>query len=122
MPYEVEFRQSAEFKFDGARKRLLDLQQDLSGEDRMIFVTSADNGLREANDSPQHLHCFARNEEYLSISASIDFESRSSVGCAGAILAYISRHRSAQRMPADEGAYSTHIVSRVEMFRLDKFM
>ena len=85
----------------------------------MHYITSADNELDNDEDSNPTVGLNNRRGNYLSISTAIDFDSRLSIGCAGALLAYISRHKAASCFP--DGIVPLGI-NRIENFNLDDFM
>ena len=124
LPYELEYRQFTEFLTEPAKKRLSSLPQGVYGDDRMIVSTSVDRAPYYEDHDGHDLDdkAKARHGRYLSISAAIDFESQLSIGCAGAVLAYIARHKKEHQLLGCERATLEMHVSQVQMFRIDSFM
>ncbi|KAI5274779.1 hypothetical protein E4T47_02207 [Aureobasidium subglaciale] len=59
-----------------------------------------------------------RQGQLLRLAGWIDVESRVTVGCSGAVLAYIHRKRAATFLPGDAAAQAMHRISTIEMFTL----
>ncbi|KAI5240609.1 hypothetical protein E4T42_08313 [Aureobasidium subglaciale] len=59
-----------------------------------------------------------RQGQLLKLAGWIDVESRVTVGCSGAVLAYIHRKRAATFLPGDAAARAMHRISTIEMFTL----
>ena len=64
----------------------------------------------------------SRRGKLLRISGWINMESRLSVGCAGAVLAYLSRRRAAEFLPGDANARDAFQISAIETFGLKENM
>jgi DNA mismatch repair protein MSH5 len=60
----------------------------------------------------------SRQGQLLRLAGWIDVDSRVTVGCAGAVLAYILRKRAATFLPGDLAAQAMHRISIIEMFTL----
>jgi len=56
------------------------------------------------------------------LSAFVDVGSQITIGCAGAILSYIQRRRSAAFLPGDEASLSLFRVTSIAMFSLHGVM
>lgn len=63
-----------------------------------------------------------RQEHLLRLSGWINMESRITVGCAGAVLAYIHRRRTIAFLPGDQAANDMFRVSTIQMFTLKSTM
>lgn len=59
---------------------------------------------------------------FLKLSLNIDTESTVTIGCAGAVLAFLQRKRSAHYLPGDEAARSAFRVSAIANFNLNRYL
>ena len=59
-----------------------------------------------------------RQGKLLSLSAAIDLDSRLTVGCAGAVLAYVARHKAMESLPGGEEGNLTFEITALQMFSL----
>ena len=64
----------------------------------------------------------SRRGRLLRLSGWINMESRLSVGCAGAVLTYLSRRRAAEFLPGDANARDAFQISTIETFGLNDTM
>lgn len=110
-------RPNSEFTFESARSKLISLNlnpSDLNGP-KVNFVVPGDVAADDGTLSGD-------GGALLRLSGWIDMENRVSVGCAGAIISYIQRRRTAAYLPGDPAAQSMHKISAVEMFGLSGSM
>ncbi|KAG9944714.1 hypothetical protein KCU85_g7785, partial [Aureobasidium melanogenum] len=119
MPALCSPRPVSEFSYESARNRLAGLKLDHEDGPKITFVTPGDL-VSESNE--EHIAGDAavesRQGQLLRLAGWIDVDSRVTVGCAGAILAYIHRKRAATFLPGDLAAQAMHRISTIEMFTL----
>ncbi|CAD0113440.1 unnamed protein product [Aureobasidium uvarum] len=119
MPALCSPRPVSEFSYDSAKSRLLNLKLGYEDGPRITFMTPGDF---TAESNEDHLNGDAavetRQGQLLRLAGWIDVESRVTVGCAGAVLAYIHRKRAATFLPGDMAAQAMHRISTIEMFTL----
>ncbi|KAL9109439.1 MAG: hypothetical protein Q9227_005947 [Pyrenula ochraceoflavens] len=116
--YQIEIRPPQEFSYDGARSKLVGVDSLFQHQDHGInfFVpgeSSIDNEVDLTN-----LGSTDRQGKLLRLSSWVDFTSRVSVGCLGAVLACIQRRRGTEYLPEDPAAEYAYRVKSVEMFSL----
>jgi DNA mismatch repair protein MSH5 len=119
MPALCSPRPVSEFSYDSARSRLVNLKLGHDDGPRITFITPGDltAGTNEdgvTGDAAME----SRQGQLLRLAGWIDVDSRVTVGCAGAVLAYIHRKRAATFLPGDLAAQAMHRVSIIEMFTL----
>lgn len=122
LPYLLESRPSAEFRYDASRKKLLDLRIGQRDGPRVTFVVPGDilpQAVSRTVDDPELPH---RQSQLLRLSGWINLESRLTVGCAGAVLSYIQRRRATAYLPGDGEASGLFRVDTIEMFSLAESM
>ncbi|KEQ73926.1 mismatch repair protein 5 [Aureobasidium namibiae CBS 147.97] len=119
MPALRSARPVSEFSYDSARSRLVNLKLGHEDGPRITFMTPGDLTAESSED------CMAgdgavesRQGQLLRLAGWIDVDSRVTVGCAGAVLAYIHRKRAATFLPGDVAAQTMHRISTIEMFTL----
>jgi DNA mismatch repair protein MSH5 len=110
LPYRLLIRPSNEFAYDSARCKLIALRiGEEQGPDVVVPAdlhdVSADGGQSRGN--------------LLKLAAWVDMESRVTVGCAGAVLAYLQRKKAVEEGAERGGALA---VQSVEMFSLRNVM
>ena len=85
------------------------------------MITPGDNNAYDYEDHDGD----GNNGQYgrlLRLSSNVNLESRVTVGCCGAVLAYLSRRKSVQFLPGDAAADLVFRVSSIEMFNLKDTM
>jgi len=111
LPYLLEVRPSPEFKYEGAKSKLINLNLEAENGPQIQFIIPGDILAEE--------DCGVRRQEHLLRLASwIDIESRLTVGCAGAVLSYLQRRRAAGYLPSDSAQHSFFRISSVHMFSM----
>ena len=121
LPYELEYRQSADFSYVNAKRRLVDLNITFSSE-RFAFITPQENEACEIQDVEED-HIYApRQGRLLEVASAIDIESRLSVGCAGAVIAYISRRNAIHQLPSEAVSDPMYRISNMRMFPVKNMM
>ena len=121
-PYVLEIRPSPEFKYETGKRRLIDIRIQAAQGPQMDFVVPGDDDTYGRLGNPLDPGFTGRQADFLRLSASIDLESRLSVGCAGAVLTYLQRRRTVQYRPGDSDAERSFRVTTIEMFALDGIM
>ncbi|KAF7193999.1 MutS protein-like 5 [Pseudocercospora fuligena] len=122
LPYLLECRPNAEFGYDSARNKLVNLRIGQTGGPSVTYTVPGDvmthDDDRQSSDSGFH----GGQASLLRLSGWINLESRLTVGCAGAVLAYLQRRRATTYLPGDRDAESMFRIARVEMFSLKDSM
>ena len=120
LPYIIELRPISEFSYEGGKSRLMDL--DLRSENQMRFIVPGDDDRYLRDVSRVKPGFTSQQEAFLRMSTKIDFENRISVGCAGAVLAYLRRRRNTQFLSDDVDMQAAFRIASIEMFALDGVM
>lgn len=118
LPYEIEVRPTAEFSYEGALNKLLSLPSFAENEDTVQFLVPSETSTCDEDLRPEELGLTNRRGKLLQLSAWLDLDNRLSIGCAGAVICYLQRRRSAQYLPDDPDANLAFRIARLEMFNL----
>ncbi|WPG99670.1 Hypothetical protein R9X50_00248900 [Acrodontium crateriforme] len=118
LPYLLECRPVAEFRYEFAREKLLQLQLGQSGGPRVTFVVPGDVIAEDVDHHADQHELNSRQSQLLRLSGWINLDSRLTVGCAGAVISYIRRRRSTAYLPGDHVATSMFRITTFEMFTL----
>ncbi|KFY67615.1 hypothetical protein V496_01506 [Pseudogymnoascus sp. VKM F-4515 (FW-2607)] len=124
--YVLDSRPSAEFQYEPSKSKLVDLNFDLGGSNgpRMQFSTPGDElmgNMGYIQDLDEY-EAAGHQGRLLRLAGCIDFESRVSIGCAGAVLSYLARRRTTEYLPGDHEALVAFHVGTIEMFSLANLM
>ncbi|KAH7031981.1 muts domain V-domain-containing protein [Macrophomina phaseolina] len=115
LPYILEVRPTVEFNYESGRNKLVNLKIESGAGPKVAFTVPGDihtsSGYGGGGDA-------GSQERLLRLSGWINLDSRITVGCAGAVLAYTHRRRTASFLPGDGAANELFRVSTVEMFTL----
>ncbi|KAG8533403.1 uncharacterized protein KY384_002186 [Bacidia gigantensis] len=122
LPYDLVYRPTTEFSYEAAMKRLTELDRETSSDKFKFFTSPGNLGSFHDHDAGEGLGLVQAQGQLLKISATIDMDSRLSVGCAGAVLAYIGRHKAMHQLPGDTSASHILRVGKVEMFGVENMM
>lgn len=123
LPYLLECRPNAEFSYESARDKLVNLRIDQPDGPNITYVVPGDIVTYEDEHSGGGEDSFAgRQGQLLRLSGWINMESRLTVGCAGAVLTYLQRRRATAFLPGDRAAAAMFRVSTIEMFSLSGSM
>ncbi|KAI7177104.1 hypothetical protein KC316_g2684 [Hortaea werneckii] len=122
LPYLLEFRPGAEFSYDAAMKKLVNLRIGQQGGPRVTFVVPGDVVTEQEDCNDPNAEFIGQQGQLLRLSGWINTESRATVGCAGAVLSYLQRRRSASYLPGDTSSSSMFRITTVEMFTLSGSM
>ena len=100
----------------------MDLPTEVFGKDRISLFTSAHHscsGDMRIERLPDLSTC---QSKYLAISTFLDLDSRLSIGCAGALLANVTRRREIFHSPPQDPDEPKAYVCRVQAFAADNFV
>ncbi|KAI6249757.1 hypothetical protein HI914_01850 [Erysiphe necator] len=95
--YILEHRPSSDFSFELAKLKLVNLVLDENEND--IVITTPDDIIGNPAEDQNFRHSMGRQGRLMRLSGKIDLESKVTVGCAGAVLNYISRRRKSEYLP-----------------------
>ena len=118
----LEFRPSPEFNYDAGKNKLINLQPFADGSPEVSFITPGDTDSYDDYGDGTYAGYTGRHGQLLRLSASIDMESRLTIGCAGALLTYVARRKAVEYLPDDVNANSSFRISTIEMFSLKGMM
>ena len=118
----LEFRPSPEFNYDAGKNKLTNLRPFADGSPELSFITPGDNDPYDDYEGDSGLGYTGRQGQLLRLSASIDMESRLTIGCAGALLTYEARRKVVEDLPDDTNASNSFPISTIEMFSLKGMM
>ncbi|KAF2019048.1 hypothetical protein BU24DRAFT_341301 [Aaosphaeria arxii CBS 175.79] len=120
LPFFIEFRPSNEFSHDFGQSKLASLNI-LSGDGPGVtFIVPGDVVPATANIADDSSSF--RQRQLLRLASWISLDSHLSVGCAGALLAYVQRRRAIAYLPGDVAANAMFRISSLEMFSLRDIM
>lgn len=122
LPYLLECRPSAEFGYDSAKNKLINLHIGQESGPRVTFVVPGDVSTEVENYDNPDAGFAGRQGQLLRLSGWINIESRTTVGCAGAVLAYLQRRRATAYLPGDQASATMFRVGTVKMFSLSGSM
>ncbi|KAG9247326.1 muts domain V-domain-containing protein [Calycina marina] len=114
--YILDSRPSSEFYYDGALSRLLQLELGDATYSSMEFKTPDDEITGGGQDGA------GQQTRMMRLSGCMDLDSRLTIGCAGAVLSYISRRKNIDYLPNDEAALVAFRITSIEMFTLSGMM
>lgn len=117
LPYQTEIRPTPEFSYDGALNKLVGLcsfAQDTTTE----LLIPGESMMYEEALRPEEFGLTKNRGKLMRISTWLDLDNKVSIGCAGAIIAYLHRKRSSAYLPGDPDANQAFHVARFEMFSL----
>lgn len=122
LPYQVDIRPSQEFAYEGTKTKLINLESTIARNDGTTFLVPGDVSTYDDEQDHENFGSTNRQGKLLRLSSWIDFESRVSVGCVGAILTHLQRRRAADYLPEDPDAQWAFRVRNLEMFTLQHTM
>ncbi|KAF2667799.1 hypothetical protein BT63DRAFT_433576 [Microthyrium microscopicum] len=118
LPYKVDLRPSKEFKPEGGKAKLMNLQLARVVNENTKFVVPNDFIDGPLDDGAD----LGRQEHLLRLSGTLDMNSHIALGCAGAVLGYLQRRRAGEYLPGDTGARELFRVNSVEQFSVKEAM
>ena len=116
LPYQVEVRPNAEFNYEGAKHKLLNINVGQIDPTATFWVPGESVDAAEAAILDMGMHC--RQGKLLQMSAWVNTDNKASMGCVGAVLAYIQRKCASEYLPSDEAVHQAYPVYRLETFTL----
>ena len=122
LPYVLEFRPSPEFNYDAGKNKLINLRLFAGGGPEVSFIIPGDNDPYDDYGDGTDAGCTGRQGQKLRLSASIDMESRLTIGCACALLTYVARRKVIEYLPDDINAKQSYRICTIEMFSLKGMM
>ena len=94
----------------------------VEGRPRIQFMIPGEETSYDEYGSAYETGFTKHQGKLLRLSGWIDLDSQLAVGCAGAVLTYLQRRRTAQYLPGDEDANRAFRISSIEMFTLEGTM
>ncbi|KAK5110382.1 hypothetical protein LTR62_006090 [Meristemomyces frigidus] len=122
LPYLLECRPNAEFGYDSARNKMVNLRIGQHDGPRVTFVVPGDITTDQEDYTDLDAGFAGRQGQLLRLSGWINVESRTTVGCAGAVLAYLQRRRTTSYLLGDQAGAAMFRVATLEMFSLSGTM
>ena len=122
LPYVLEARPSPEFAYSAAITKLFNALGRITSASKFGFIAPGDEEIEDEGLCDSETGFSRDRGRYLKLAAYIDMESRISVGCAGAALAYIGRRKTVGLLPANTNGSLAFRVSSIEMFNLSDLM
>ena len=122
LPYILDVRPSHEFAYEGAMRKLADLDLEIFRDAQATFIVPDDDDpvtTYEQGLEPGLSHV---QGNLLQLSSAIDLDSRLSVSCVGAILNYVERRRAIVQLPGDRTARGPFSITYLETFSLTGVM
>jgi DNA mismatch repair protein MSH5 len=116
LPYLMECRPTAEFGYEAARNKLINLNIGQRDGPRVTFVVPGDVVADFEDYNNPDAGIAGRQGQLLRLSGWINIESRTTVGCAGAVLSYLQRRRATAYMPQDPNSAAMFRIRTIEMF------
>ncbi|PQE06508.1 dna mismatch repair msh5 protein [Rutstroemia sp. NJR-2017a WRK4] len=121
--YILDSRPAAEFSYDAAKNKLVNLDFEGPQGSDMVFTTPADDLVGgPSHDQEESSNNMGQQGRQMRMAGGIDLESKLSVGCAGAILSYLGRRKTIDYLPNDEEALIAFRVRTIQMFSLSDMM
>ena len=119
LPYALELRPSPEFQYESAKNKLAAVRLDIHLQPDVFFNAPGDADSADRFNDEEGAESNIHRGRLLRLAGWIDLESRLSIGCAGAVLAYMQRRKSAGYLPGDvDGINMIFRIASMEMFSL----
>lgn len=118
LPYLLELRPHADFGYQAARDKLVELRIDQHDGPTVSYVVPGDVMSHDDANTVDDNHQSGQQAQLIRLAGWINMDSRMSVGCVGALLCYLQRRRSTRFLPLDPNAGSMFRVSAIEMFSM----
>ena len=118
----LEIRPSPEFSYDAGRNKLLDLHFFADGTSEVSFSTPGVYDPYDKYEDAADSGYTRRQGQMLRLSALVDLESRLTIGCVAALLAYVARRKAIENLSNDGEARNSFHISALEMFSLKNTM
>ncbi|KAK2750532.1 MutS protein msh5 [Onygenales sp. PD_40] len=121
LPYHLDVRPSQEFSFEGARLKLSKLQLD-GPRNETRFLVPGDTFSMGQNGDETDFGFTDQQGRLLNLSGSLDMDNRVSIGCAGAVITYLQRKRSAECLSQNRPENEKFRIRAVDMRSLQGTM
>ncbi|RYO26585.1 hypothetical protein AA0111_g7984 [Alternaria arborescens] len=119
LPFILEVRPPNEFTYEVGKNKLVSLRL---GQEHGTRVSFRIPGEIVPMDHLDEEGPTGQQGQLLRLAGWIDLESRSTVGCAGALVSYLQRRRAVAYLPGDRAAYLMFHIATLEMFSLRETM
>ncbi|KIW34581.1 uncharacterized protein PV07_01356 [Cladophialophora immunda] len=117
LPYQIEIRPTPDFNYEDALNKLVGLCS-FAENPATQFLVPGDSMVYDERLQPEELGLTKRRGKLMQISSWLNLDNKVSIGCAGAVISWLQRRRSAAYLPGDPDANQTFRVARLEMFNL----
>lgn len=122
LPYKLEIRPSKEFNYEIGKNKIINNPLLSAAGYHLSFITP-----RGAENDGSYSHLgeadYTSNQgNLLRLCTKFDIESRLTVGCAGAVIAFLQRKKALDNLPGDVDTSSAFRISAIEVFRLSGVM
>ncbi|KAE8355541.1 muts domain V-domain-containing protein [Aspergillus coremiiformis] len=121
LPYQLDIRPSQEFSYNNAKNKLVALEISAEHEQRIRFLVPHNGLIDPEQMNAESPDLTLQDGRLLHMASSIDFESKITIGCAGAVLTHLQRRR-ATISTASDGTSASFPVHAVEMLSLQGTM
>ncbi|KAK7535428.1 muts domain V-domain-containing protein [Phyllosticta citricarpa] len=118
LPFMLDIRPASEFAYEGAKNKLVNLNIGSERGPQVTFTVPGDIQTAEILNETD----IARQQNLLRLEGWVDMDCKVTVGCAGAVLAYLQRRRAAAFLPGNPTGNALFRVSRIVMFTLEGHM
>ncbi|KAJ5217788.1 uncharacterized protein N7469_011413 [Penicillium citrinum] len=124
LPYQIDVRPTQEFSTSNAESRLVALDVSSAHEQRVRFFVPHSGICGPEEVKPEDMGFTLQEGRLLHISSSVDMDNIITIGCVGAVLAYLQRRRTTGTSidpigPMDQCPFQ---VRSLEMFNLENTM
>ena len=120
LPYQLEVRPRTEYNYEGAKNKLLNLHILQVAQKSTFWVPGKPMDAEEPTISDVGMHC--RQGRLLQVSAWLNMDNRTSMGCVGAVLTYLQRKCASEYLPGDQAALQAYPITSLETFTLQDTM
>jgi len=114
----MDYRPNSEFNYEGAKDKLVNLQSILVGGGGVRFLIPGDSLTYDDGQGHDEFGSTGHQGKLLRISGRINFDSRVSLGCVGAVLTSLQRKRSAEFLQDDPDGQQAYRITSMEMFSM----
>ncbi|EER28003.1 MutS domain III family protein [Coccidioides posadasii C735 delta SOWgp] len=122
LPYHLEVRPIQEFGFERAKTKLTSLKLRQGSADIPKFLVPGNAFSHENAEDAEDVGFTSQQGELLYLAGIVDMENHVSVGCAGALIAYLQRKRSTQDFQGDSAGDQLLRIDKIEMSSLKSNM
>lgn len=111
-----------EFSFKNAQTKLISLNLRVGSGENTKFLVPGDGFSHEQEVNAEELGFTDQQGKLLFLAGVIDMDNRASIGCAGALVTYLQRKRSAECLQGDPAADQSLRIDAIEMLSLEGTM